>query len=409
MRFTTAATAAATATGKQTTETALLFLQLIMRKIRRNVGGRHGRVAVVVPESVMSDSGVAQRIRKELVTSYNLHTIVRLPKGVFEPYSDIQTNLLFFDTASATKGIWFYQHEVPSDRQQMRNPCYTQTMPLRLEELAPVLDWWTARKVTDRAWHVTAVEVAKHNYSFDFRNPAHSALDVNLPSAAKNVQQLLTSAGQEVSAGMTKILALNNLDLSGMIRRPLSEFLRKAKYEADVQPDREYKQVTVKLYGKGAVLRGTLKGSEIKTRPQFEAKAGHLIMSRIDARNGAFGIVPPKLDGGLITGDFPLFEVNTANVLPEFLALIVRSSEFIELCKRSSKRTTNRKRLRKSLLLAQEIAVPDDLGVQKLAVEVSNRLKSLRDLLQLAVQGSDTLDSALADQIIAAGNQITKT
>jgi type I restriction enzyme S subunit len=132
-------------------------------------------------------------------------------------------------------------------------------------------------------------------------------------------------------------------------------------------------------------------------------------MSRIDARNGAFGIVPPKLDGGLITGDFPLFEVNTANVLPEFLALIVRSSEFIELCKRSSKRTTNRKRLRKSLLLAQEIAVPDDLGVQKLAVEVSNRLKSLRDLLQLAVQGSDTLDSALADQIIAAGNQITKT
>jgi hypothetical protein len=53
--------------------------------------------------------------------------------------------------------------------------------------------------------------------------------------------------------------------------------------------------------------------------------------------------------------------------------------------------------------------VPDDLGVQKLAVEVSNRLKSLRDLLQLAVQGSDTLDSALADQIIAAGNQITKT
>jgi len=102
----------------QTAETALLFLQFIMRKLKRpGHGSEHGgRAAVVVPESVMSDAGVAQRIRKALVDNFNLHTVVRLPKEVFEPYADIQTNLLFFDRSGQTSDIWYWQLEVPEQR-----------------------------------------------------------------------------------------------------------------------------------------------------------------------------------------------------------------------------------------------------------------------------------------------------
>ncbi|MFH1934973.1 MAG: class I SAM-dependent DNA methyltransferase [Pseudomonadota bacterium] len=134
----------------QTSETALLFLQLIMRKLKRpeKNQGRPGRAAVVVPESVMGDAGIAQRIRKELIEMFNLHTVVRLPKGVFEPYSDIQTNLLFFDRSTPTKGIWFYQHEVPIKRRDMRNPCYTRSYPLLIKELEPIHSWWIKRHET---------------------------------------------------------------------------------------------------------------------------------------------------------------------------------------------------------------------------------------------------------------------
>jgi restriction endonuclease S subunit len=122
-------------------------------------------------------------------------------------------------------------------------------------------------------------------------------------------------------------------------------------------------------------------------------------MSRIDARNGAFGIVPPELDGALITGDFPLFRVDSSVILPEFLALIVRSSEFNEICKRSSKGTTNRKRLREGILLNQQIAVLEDLDAQRIAVEVASSFRKVKESLQLATGASNFLDAAFADEL----------
>ena len=96
---------------KQTAETALLFLQLIMRKLRRPVGGyKGGRCGMVVPNGVLFGDGVCARIKEELLKEFNLHTIVRLPNGVFAPYTSIPTNLLFFDRSGPTKEIWYYEH-----------------------------------------------------------------------------------------------------------------------------------------------------------------------------------------------------------------------------------------------------------------------------------------------------------
>ena len=150
---------------KRTSETALLFLQLIMRKLRRQP--RPGRATVVVPNGTLFGDGVCARIKEQLLTEFNLQTIVRLPNGVFAPYTSIPTNLLFFDRTGATKEIWYYEHSLPEGRKQ-----YTKTGPLQFEEFAPCLAWWHKRKENEHAWKVRAKDVLANNCNLDLKNPS---------------------------------------------------------------------------------------------------------------------------------------------------------------------------------------------------------------------------------------------
>ena len=146
---------------KQTAETALLFLQLIMRKLRRPVrGAEPGRCGMVVPNGVLFGDGVCARIKEELLKEFNLHTIVRLPNGVFAPYTSIPTNLLFFDRSGPTRNIWFYEQPLPEGRKN-----YTKTKPMQFEEFAGCIAWWKKRKEGDQAWKVAAKDVLKYDES----------------------------------------------------------------------------------------------------------------------------------------------------------------------------------------------------------------------------------------------------
>jgi type I restriction enzyme M protein len=149
---------------KQTSETTLLFLQLIMRKLRR--APKPGRAGVVVPNGTLFGDGVAARIKEELLNEFNLHTIVRLPNGVFAPYTPIPTNLLFFDRSGPTKEVWYYELAMTDGRKN-----YTKTKPLQFEEFADCLAWWNDRQDGERAWKVSAEHIAKNNYNLDIKNP----------------------------------------------------------------------------------------------------------------------------------------------------------------------------------------------------------------------------------------------
>jgi type I restriction enzyme M protein len=382
---------------KQTAETALLFLQLIMRKLRRPP--KPGRAGVVVPESVMGDVGVAQRIRQEIVETYNLHTVVRLPRGVFEPYSDIQTNLLFFDCSHKTEGIWFYQLEVPVERRSMRNPCYTRTYPLRYEELESALAWWGNRKEMDAAWYVPKSEIVARGYSFDFRNPNLIGGEYAGPtSIVSAIKRPLDRASNSLAGLVSKAKSFEPLLNGKSFRRTLGTFLARVRHEATVEPEQVYKQITVKLYGNGVVLRQMTLGQDIRTRPQFMAQAGQLIMSRIDARNGAFGLVPTELDGALVSQDFPLFEINASVVEPGFLALLLRSHQFAEACKRASRGTTNRKRLKEDLFLAETVPVPP-LDFQRKVVDLLGLVRSTVTDVLTAASAAEEAIPALANYI----------
>ena len=169
---------------KQTAETALLFLQLIMRKLRRPGAGseKGGRAAVVVPNGTLFGDGVCARIKDELLNEFNLHTIVRLPNGVFAPYTSIPTNLLFFDRSGPTKHIWYYEQPLPEGRKN-----YTKTKPIQFEEFADCLKWWNKRKENDRAWKVKAADVIKKD---DDGNVVSVNLDIKNPNAAEALEHL---------------------------------------------------------------------------------------------------------------------------------------------------------------------------------------------------------------------------
>jgi type I restriction enzyme M protein len=167
----------------QTSETALLFLQLIMRKLRRVP--KPGRAGVVVPNGTLFQDGVCARIKEDLLKNFNLHTIVRLPNGVFSPYTNIPTNLLFFDRTGPTKEIWYYEQPLPSDRKN-----YTKTQPLQYEEFAECIAWWKNRTENERAWRVPADRVLKYesngrlaSVNLDLKNPNAATAFEHLPPA----------------------------------------------------------------------------------------------------------------------------------------------------------------------------------------------------------------------------------
>jgi len=145
----------------RTSETALLFLQFIMRSLKPG-----GRCGMVVPNGTLFGDGVAARVKQQLLQEFNLHTIVRLPNGVFAPYTSIPTNLLFFDKTGPTHEIWYYELPLPEGRKN-----YTKTHPLQDAEFVECGELWAGREAGPRSWLVKAEDVATNNYNLDVKNP----------------------------------------------------------------------------------------------------------------------------------------------------------------------------------------------------------------------------------------------
>jgi type I restriction enzyme M protein len=137
---------------------------------------RGGRAGIVVPNGTLFGDGVAARIKEELLKEFNLHTVVRLPNGVFAPYTNIPTNLLFFDRAGPTKEIWYYELPLPEGRKN-----YSKTKPLQFEEFADYVKWWPKRKENGRAWKVPAETILANNCNLDIKNPNAKQDSEHLP------------------------------------------------------------------------------------------------------------------------------------------------------------------------------------------------------------------------------------
>jgi type I restriction enzyme M protein len=159
----------------RTRETADLFLVLIVETLKEG-----GRAAVVLPDGTLFGEGVKTRIKERLLSECNLHTIVRLPNGVFAPYTSIKTNILFFEKGKPTKDIWYYEHPYPEGYKS-----YSKTKPMRIEEFDAEKKWWKKRNENEHAWKVSLAQLRERNFNLDIPNPnapttVHESPDVLL-------------------------------------------------------------------------------------------------------------------------------------------------------------------------------------------------------------------------------------
>lgn len=152
--------------GTQTAETAWLFMQLVQRMLADN-----GRCGIVVPNGVLFADGAGAKVKERLLTECNLHTVVRLGSGVFAPYTDIPSNLLFFEKTGKTKEVWFYEIPTPEDRKK-----YSKTKPMRFDEFADCAAWWggsgrDGRVETEWAWRAEVDKISESDWNLDLKNP----------------------------------------------------------------------------------------------------------------------------------------------------------------------------------------------------------------------------------------------
>lgn len=339
----------------QTSETALLFLQLVMRKLRRSPPGR---AAVVVPNTTLFYPSVAPRVRRYLLENFHLHTVLRLPKGVFEPYTDIETNVLFFDRTGPSSEILYYQLRPPEDRKQ-----YTKTRPLLAEELAEFLELAKARSAdSPNAWWAPVEAILDDPIcSLDLHNPKEVSSTAEPP---RIVLDKLTSSLAGVRSRLEALATAFDViekavsDEESWQEICLGDVLTRRKDVIEVRDDALYKRLRIQVKGRGVVLRDEIEGSRIGTKRQFVVESGQFVLSKIDARNGAFGIVPDDCDGAIITGNFWAFDVDQEVIRPRLLHFLTSSDAFIHFCSVSSPGATNRRYLQEDLFLAQKTRVP---------------------------------------------------
>ncbi len=183
--------------GYQARETAILFVKAVIDKLKPN-----GRCAIVMPNGFLFDDQ-SRKLREDLLTKCNLHTVVRLAQGVFQPYTMIPVNLLFFDRLGPTKEVWYYQINPPEGRKG-----YAKTRPMRYEEFAECTAWWGGPDRADRtenssAWCVPAADIITDNFNLDLNAPT-TGDDLTHRPPAELLSELI-AAEQEILSLMTSI------------------------------------------------------------------------------------------------------------------------------------------------------------------------------------------------------------
>ncbi|UPZ17935.1 N-6 DNA methylase [Flavobacterium humidisoli] len=167
----------------RTKESVDLFLLIIINLLKDG-----GRAGLVLPDGSLTGDGVKQRIRQKLIEECNLHTIIRLPNSVFQPYASVSTNLLFFSKGAPTKEIWFYELHLPEGQK-----AYNKTKPIQIEEFDEIKKWWDNRVNGDFSWKVDINEIKNRNYDLDLKNPSYAFKNQNYYTSKELIHELESS------------------------------------------------------------------------------------------------------------------------------------------------------------------------------------------------------------------------
>ncbi len=316
----------------QSQETTLLFLQLIMRKLKRS--GKGGRAAVVVPSGLLFGDGVYSRVKAELLENFNLHTVLRLPAGVFSPYTGQETSVLFFDTESRTTKIWFYEHPLPPARQALKHPCYTKSNPLVFEEFKPWLEWWDARVENEFAWSVDISEIVGTN--LDLKNPLRKS-EQKVPSAAELVEEAQKTRhlfAESLESLNILIRSANSIGTTD--RYPLRTLLEmgvEINPEArnpTLAPDEDFIYVDISSVSFNRIEEPkTLKGINAPSRARRVIRENDVLLSTVRPYLCGHAVVPDLLDDEIASTGFSVLRC-PSTIDPLFLYYCLVSPQLIQ-------------------------------------------------------------------------------
>src|SRR6185437_2021854 len=206
--------------------------------------------------------------------------------------------------------------------------------------------------------------------------------------------------------GASSILGNHLKYKSGLQLVRIGKLIEKNQNRVNIKNDLFYRRVTIKLYGKGVIKRDEVKGKEIGTKRQSIISEGQFIMSKIDARNGAFGIVSKELEGAIVTPDFLSYDINKKIVIPEFFLLLTNTTQFHDLCQNSSSGTTGRQRIDESSFLNFQVPVPSFTEQRKLVSKYKNKEDLAKKQINEAAKIAKEIDQYILSNL---GLVINKT
>jgi type I restriction enzyme M protein len=300
---------------RQSAETALLFLQLIMRKVHRNPtqAGRPARAAVVVPNGILSAPGVAERLRLDLLSAFKINAVVRLPHNVFAPYTDIKTNIVFFEAGGPTEEIFYCEPEIPDGY------SLSKTKPLLYEMLRPLKDLLQTRNETHVSWLVRREQIDK-NLNLDIKNPRLQLTDL---SEAESISLLaghlrvLAAEGEAIQAELTSAVeAVRAAPL-----RPLAE----VTFESDERIGKAY-GVDTKLLGVSAEEGICEPKTPIGSSPERYKvlRKGYLAYNPVRINIGSVGFIRKDGVEGITSPDYVVFYCGS-ELYPDYVYHFLRS------------------------------------------------------------------------------------
>jgi type I restriction enzyme M protein len=329
--------------------TEALFLQHILAKLRNG-----GRAGLVVPEGLLYEATFLP-LRERLIRECRIESIVRLPDGAFAPYSNVQTSIVFFTKGKPTEHIWFYEVQPPVGRQK-----FSKTRQINADDLADCRKLIGDRAVGDHSWIMSVQELGSDVLLAQRKPQTKDAPDLPKSMGLGGHLAELSKVAEMIAPTVADLaekaaqLSRSSFDLVAV-----DSVLERVKRPVQLEDNFEYTQLTVQYWGRGVKLRQTLKGVAIKTKRQYQVRSGDLVVSRIDARFGAVGVVPPELDGAIISGDY--WSLAAKEAVPVGVLFLALSSESgIATMRTASRGSTNRKRLDETLFMASHIAIPSD-------------------------------------------------
>lgn len=359
--------------------TDALALQYVMKKLKAG-----GRCAIVLPESdVVFGTGKYMEVRKTLLETNSLYAVIALPKGVFKQVgADVKTYLLFFEKTGPTKQTWYYELD----------GNFSRTRIITDEDLLAPFESFQKMVTADNSWFVTIQELSDRGYNLRAINPhkknqSHvepKQLLVDIQSTISSLQLNAEKIGRNLGSEKN----------GEIVEFELSDILKRNKAPITISDSDIYKRVTIQMHGKGVRVRDEVKGSKIGTKRQFIIKNGQLLISKIDARNGAYGIVPTDCNNAIITGNFWAYDINTELVDPKYFSFVLRSSDFLDFFEKASQGATNRRYLQEKLFLNEKIRLPlrkvqeellEELDICSLIKGSAHDLTALTTGLELAI------------------------